>query len=681
MDNPLFENLSAPAFDRIQPEHFKDAYQKVFHKIEQDFVSLKENSITGTFQNSVVPFDTLFAEYSRLSQVLAVFYRNIRTSAITSLMKEVRLTANSLTKKIFQDRVLGSRFKTVYDNRYQLNLDDEDLWFLQTLYYRFESEGAFLNEQDQKKLIEIDADLIKETQTCFDCIMGPARKQQAFLITDKNQLEGIPPETILVFEKQARESGYDKGWLFIPERLLVDELLEIAHCREFRQKIHEAMNKVAAEAPYDNEIGVRNVARLRDIRARLLGYANFAHYQQSRNMAASVERVESILNQSIGPLLTRFEKDIKTLETWAQTQDKSVKLEPWDVAYYSAQYKKKVLNFDGTQLSKHLEFENVLKGWIEHSSKSMNLEFEPTQAYPVWDENLRVFHVFDKDTQKTSILYIDPYTRPDNKDGGAWMSQVQSPDEDTGRLNAIIFNMNLSKPSPGQKTFLDKEQTLTFYHEGGHALNGIKGQRAKYRSQRGTGNGSAFVEIHSILQERAAFAPEVLSTYAFDPISHQLPDPLLIKAMEEADLFLATRDALKLIQNAKRDLLLHSTPWESYTTTADIEEKSSIDTAYSAHIRSYPLRRFDHLFGSALSQYAAGYCGYYIASIAQAAAAQPFIEKGLYDPRLLKKQRDFYSIGAGLEPNQAYETFTGRELGDLTPYFKSLGITFSYHNK
>ncbi len=674
MNNPLFSSLPLPAFDQIQPGHFKEAFNKVFSEIEKQYLTLKQDMTPATFENSVLPFDTLFGSYQRLYQLLLVFYRNIRSEAIPALVKETNLTANTLTKRIFQDRELAYRFQTVYEKRSQLNLDDEDLWFLQNLYYRFEASGAFLSQENQQTLLELDAHLIQAAQGCFDNIMGAGRIEQAFLITDPEELSGLSKEKIDALERQAREKGHAKGWLFIPERLLVDELLEVAQHRGFRQKIHEAMNRVATEAPYDNEAGVKEVARLREQRAKLLGYEHFAHYQQSRNMAKSFERVEQILEESLKYLLPHFEEEMRHLEAWVASQKGPTSLEPWDVAYYSSQYKKQVLGFDAQELCQYLEFENVLQGWIQHASQSMNLEFSPYPQASIWDEEVRVFKVMDKDCHETSILYIDPFARSLTKDGGAWMSQIQQADKFEGRLNAILFNMNLTKAQRDQKTFLDKEQTATFYHEGGHALNGIKGQRAKYRSQKGTGNGSTFVEIHSIMQEFVPYTPQVLSTYAYHPHTHTSPSEALLKAMHKADAFLASKEALKLIQNAKRDLLLHSIPWKNKTSTQDIEAQASLNSRYSAHVRSYPLRRFDHLFSSALSQYAAGYCGYYLATLAQAVASQPFIEKGLYEPSLLEKQRAFYSIGAGLEPNQAYEAFTGEPLGNPIPYLKSIGI-------
>lgn len=675
MNNPLFDLSPVPVFDQIKPEHFQEAYKKVFQEIEVRYLELKQEKSPSTFENSVLPFDTLFSEYSRISQVLSLFYKNKRTEEIPPLMKEANLAANVLSKKIYQDRDLASRFKSVYENRSSLHLDKEDSWFLQNLYFRFEASGAFLKEEDQQALLDIDAELIKQAQACFDIIMGPGRKQQAFLVTRAQELLGVGAEQIEVFKQQAKKAGYEEGYFFIPERLLVDELLEVASDRGFRQKIHEAMNRVGTVSPYDNEATIKEIVTLRDRRSKMLGYESFAHYQQARSMAGSVQRVHEILNESLKNLLPRYEEDMMKLESWVKEKGGPTTLEPWDVAYYSAQYKREVLGFDAQELAKHLEFENVLSGWIKHASISMNLEFTRTYEYPVWDLDVRVFQVYDKDSHQMNVLYIDPYARPENKDGGAWMTQIQSPDPSTGRLNAIIFNMNLTKPSEGQKAFLDKDQTATFYHEGGHALNGLKGQQAKYRSQRGTGNGSTFVEIHSIMQERVPYTTEVIATYAFDPKTQKLPEKSLLEKMEKADHFLATREALKIIQNALRDLLLHSISSQSWVSTQDIEEKAALHTRYSSHVRSYPLRRFDHLFGSGLSQYAAGYCGYYLASVAQAAASEPFIERGLYDPDLLNKQREFYSIGAGLEPNFAYERFTGKKLGDLRPYLKSLGIT------
>lgn len=670
MSNPLFDKTQTPDFTRIAPRYFRPAFKKVFADIAKAHDALRRDKTPPTFENSIVPFDTLFAEFNRVSLVLEVFNGNIRSKTISKIVEDSSVEFDAVTKKIFQDKKIADRVKEVYQKRDSLNLDREDRWFLQNIYNEFEDNGAFLDSAKKRQdLKRLDGQLIKVTQKCYDNMMD-SRQQQAFLVTDKAQLSGVPADKVSAFAEQAQKVKKN-GWLFVPERLLVDELLEVAENREFRQAIHEAMNRVGTQAPYDNEPLVKEMAKLRDQRSRLLGYSNFAEHKLSHSMAGSVAAVEKMLDNSIDELLPRYEDEMCTLESWAaQKPGGPEKLEPWDVPYYAAKYRKDVLGFDSTKLSRHLELENVIKGWLLHADKNMNMAFSPTDKVPVWNPDVRTYDAVDRETGEKSVLYIDPYARA-NKVGGAWMSQVQDADEATGRLNAVIFNMNLAKPAPGQHAFLDKGQNETFFHEGGHGQNGLKGVKAKYRSRRGANNESAYFEIHSTIEERVPYQPEVLPTYAIDPDTGKLPDPALLAAMEKADHFLATREVLKAIQNAKRDLLLHATPWEKYTTSAAIEKKADIQSPYAAHVRSYPLRRFDHLTGDG---YAAGYNGYFRANVAAAIAAEPYMKAGLYDLALLAKKRAFYAIGGGLEPNEAFEELTGKAANDIGPYMRSLGI-------
>ncbi len=670
MTNPLFDKTPTPAFDRIAPRHFRPAFKKIFADIANEHELLRADKNPPTFENSIVPFDTLFSEFNRVSMVLEVFNGNIRSKIISKIVEDSSVEFDAVTKKIFQDKKIADRVKDIYKKRDSLNLDNEDQWFLQNIYNEFEDNGAFLDSaKKRQELKRLDGQLIKVSQKCYDNMMD-SRQQQAFMITDSALLAGVPADKVSAFAEQAQKAKKN-GWLFVPERLLVDELLEVAESREFRQKIHEAMNRVGTQAPYDNEPLVKEMAKLRDQRSRLLGYNNFAEHKLSRSMAGSVAVVRKTLDESIVQLLPRYEDEMRALEAWAAKQHGGPeKLEPWDVSYYAAKYRKEVLGFDSTKLSRHLELENVIKGWLLHADKNMNMAFAPTDKIHVWNPDVRTYDVTDRETGEKSVLYIDPYAR-DNKAGGAWMSQVQDADKAADRLNAVIFNMNLAKPAPGQHAFLDKGQNETFFHEGGHGQNGLKGIKAKYNSRRGANNESAYLEIHSTIEERVPYQPEIMPTYAVDPDTGKLPDPALLAAMEKADYFLVTREVLKSIQNAKRDLLLHSTPWEQYITSAAIEKDADIQSPYAEHVRSYPLRRFDHLTGDG---YAAGYNGYFRANVAAAIAAEPYIKAGLYDPALLTKKREFYAIGGGLEPNEAFEKLTGKAANDIGPYMRSLGI-------
>lgn len=674
MSNPLLSGGRAPAFKQIKPEHFQEALDMAFDAVTKKYEAIRDGGENPTFQNTVVPFSTLFLEVRNVILSLITFEANARSDEIDKVFQDASKRYDDLEKKIYQDPELASKFKVVYDARDKLNLDEEDGWFLKNLHKSFQSSGAFLDEDGQKRIKEIGLELIDATEE-FKKNVRKAEEAESFLVIDIAELKGVPENYIAKFKEQAEAKGHKDGWLFVPERLLVDELLARADSRSFREKMNQAMINIGGKAPHDNSPVIEKIHALRHEKAALLGYDNYAEYALDGTMAVSVDRVQNIFEESLKYLVPHFEGEMETLQKWVSAQG-GPEMEAWDVPYYIQKYKMEKYAFDAQEMAEYFDIENVVSGWLRHAEKSMNITLTPTDDYEAWHDDVRVFKAVDNDTGNETILYMDLYARPGSKHGGAWMEDVQLADPESRKLAAIVFNMNLNKPADGKPSLIGIQQLETFYHEGGHSLNGLKGQIPKYSSRRGTGNGSAFVEIHSMIDENWALQPEVLETYAFHHKTGDVIPQDLIDKMEASANFMASYDTLRLIQNSRRDMEFHRRDPNGYISNVDIETAAALDTKYTDHVRPYPLARFGHLFDEGESQYAAGYYGYYFADISQAAAFKPFAEHGVYDTSLIARKRAFYAAGGSKEPNATYEKFTdGVAAGDPKPLLAKKGIT------
>lgn len=673
MSNPIFATDTIPPLNAIKEEHFIPALKEAIERTKEKFKHIRDNQDAPTFANTVAPFDTLYEETDRIAYLFWHFYLNIRSEAIQNMEGEFETLCNELYSEISQDPVIGERFKKVYDSKASLNLDDADSWFLETLKSTFEGTGAMLPVKGQKRINEIDKKLIPLCAQ-HSKNLHEGQKQQRFLISDERFLAGVPDDKKAAFAEAAKEAGHSGKWLFTPERLLVDELLGVAENRDFRQQIHEAMDRVGKVAPHDNTDVIRKIHALRDERSKLLGYAHYGDYSLSGTMAGSVQNVVDLLDQSSKALLEAFEEDMDTLQTWV-TQQGGPSMEPWDVQYYTALYKKEVLGYDEAELTDYLEINDVMDGWLEHASKHMNMTFTPSTAYPSWDSEVLVYDVEDHDTGEASILYVDLYARPESKEGGAWMSEIQKLNSDSTKPQIIIMNMNLVKADGETTVLVSPPQLETLYHEGGHALNGLKGTQSKYLTRMGTGNGADYVEIHSMMSENWAFHPDVILGYAKHHKTQAPLDKALLDAKEKSEGFMASWDMLRLVQNARRDINFHSLGASEYKDDADVEAASKLPSSLSDHVRPYPLTRFSHLFSGADSQYAAGYYGYLWAEVKANQAFSLFAENGVYNAQALKKAQDFFALGASKEPNKAFDQSFDLTGLDVNPFLKKYGIT------
>jgi peptidyl-dipeptidase Dcp len=672
MHNPLFSSYTVPPVNDIREEHILPALKQAIENTREKFREIRDNPDMPTFENTVGPFDTLYDEVNSVARVFELFYLSIRTGNIQDMAEEVDNLCTELASEFSQDPVMGARLAAVYDARDKLGLDSEDLWLLENLKKSFENTGAMLPPEGQKQINEIDRKLIR---ICNEVSknMHKGQQQQAFLVTDESGLAGVPEDKKAAFRDAAGEAGHAQGWLFTPERLLVDELLSVAENRDFRRKMHEAMDRVGKVPPYNNAGLIKQIQALRDERAKLLGYENYAQYSLSGTMAGSVGNVRNLFDQTLPPLLKAFEEDMAALQDWVDQQG-GPQMEPYDVQYYAARYKKEELGYDGAELAEYLEVENILSGWIEHASRQMEMTFRPLVDYPVWDPEIRVFEVTNNENGKKSLLYIDLFARPGTKEGGAWMNEIQCADSGSNKPDIIIMNMNLVKPKGKGPVRVCPDQVKTFFHEGGHALNGLKGTRTKYFSRKGTGNGSDYAEIHSMMSENWAFHPEVAKKFAVHHKTGELLPEHILDKKEQAANFMASWQMLRLIQNARRDLNFHSLSADEFVSDEAVEDMSRLPSALSAHVRPYPLTRFGHLFSEAHSEYAAGYYGYFWSETKASQAFELFRKQGIYNPASLRRVQDFFAIGAGKEPNEAFEESFGTKGLDVGPLLSKYGI-------
>lgn len=657
--NPLLIDTPVPDFSQYKAEHFMPAVRTGLKGVDKNIRKIRDNKAPATFENTILPLESLFKDIDRVQLILGNMTMNAYSKKLSKVEEKISIKTSSVGKKIFQDPVLGARFKAVWDQRDQLGLDEDDQALLKRIYDSFESSGAFLAAEGQKRIREIDERLISLAQKFKDNILA-APKQHAVIVTDKAELAGLTENEIAGLAKNARKRKLKNAWVFEPERLMVDDLLKRAEHPAFREKMFRALNSMGKEAPLDNRPIIKEMQSLRQEYARLLGYDHYTSFSRSRAMKKDLAEVKRFMADVASKALPRFEEELRDLEKFSAANGGPAKLKPWDAPYWVERRRKDLYNFDGNAFGQHLELESVLKGMFAEAEHILGIKFKENGKYPVMHEDIRTFDVVDAKTGKeVGILHVDMYARAGLKGGGAWMSQLQMPSE--GHPNVIILNMNIAKPPAGQKALVPLSQYITLYHEMGHSLHGLMGNNVKYNCLQGTNNSPAdYVEIHSMVNEHRAVIRENLKKYGLHvETGKPLPDDVIDRFLKSKSYF-ESRDMLLLVQNGLRDFEFHSIDPKDYKNDEEIEKSVALNSEYADHIRPYPLTRFGHLFDYSHSGYAAGYINYLIAQAHAADAYKPF-EKDPYNKTQAEKLGAFYRRGSGGDLAANYRGYLGRD--------------------
>ena len=166
----------------------------------------------------------------------------------------------------------------------------------------------------------------------------------------------------------------------------------------------------------------------------------------------------------------------------------------------------------------------VLDGLFSLTSRLFGMTIEAADGQAeVWNPDVRFFNVRSAEGDKDVIaqFYLDPYSRPKEKNGGAWMntcvdrSRVLGPKElDGKRIPVAYIICNQSPPvgeTPSLMTFREVE---TIFHEFGHGLQHML-TRMEYGDVAGI-NGVEWdaVEIPSQMMENFCYNKGTLCLHA-----------------------------------------------------------------------------------------------------------------------------------------------------------------------
>jgi peptidyl-dipeptidase Dcp len=236
------------------------------------------------------------------------------------------------------------------------------------------------------------------------------------------------------------------------------------------------------------------------------------------------------------------------------------------------------------------------------------ITFKERKDIPVYQPDVRVFEVFDKDGTSMALFYCD-YFKRDNKGGGAWMDNLVIQSKLLGQKPVIYNVANFSKPSAGQPALLSFDDVTTMFHEFGHALHGMFAD-SQYPRLSGANTARDFVEFPSQFNEHWATDPKVFAHYAKNyKTGEPMPQPLVDK-MTKAGKFNSGYNMTELVSAALLDMNWHSLTADAPLQDADQFEtaalkKEKIDLSYVPP--RYRSSYFQHIWGNG---YAAGYYAY-----------------------------------------------------------------------
>ena len=663
-----------PPFDQIKNEDYKPAFEEGMRQQMVEIEAIANNPKAATFDNTIIAMEKSGQLLNRVSSIFGNLSGANTNDTFEALDRELSPKLAAHSDAIRLNAKLYARIKSLYDKRDKLHLDAESKYLLERYHTDFVRAGAKLSPADKEKLKAYNSELAKLSTTFSQNVLKEANAS-ALVVDSREELAGMSDKAIDAAAAKAKEKGLDGKFVIPVVNTTGQANLAVLTKREVREKLMAAsLARGSRGGEFDNRDVVLKITKLRAEKAALLGYPNYAAYALEDQTAHDTTAVNKLLAEFAKPAVANAKKEAAEIQKVIDSENGGFQMDAADWSFYSDKVRAQRFAFDQNQLRPYFELNNVLiNGVFYAANKVYGLTFKERHDLPVYNPDVRVFDVFDRDGKQLAIFIGDYYARS-NKRGGAWMNAYVGQNALQGTHPVVANHLNIPKPNAGEPTLLTYDELRTMFHEFGHALHGMFSD-VKYPRFSGTRVPRDFVEFPSQVNEMWSVWPEVLSNYAKHyQTGEPMPQALLDKVMASRKFnegFRTTEYLEASILDQKwHQLGVSQIPTDVLAFEANALKEAGVD--FAPVPPRYRTTYFSHTFSGG---YSAGYYGYLWAEKLDADTVEWFKENG----GMLRKNGDWFrkmllSKGGTMDAMQMYRNFRGRD-AQIQPLLERRGLT------
>jgi oligopeptidase A len=660
--NPLLDNGFKIPFDQIRAEHVEPAITELLRDALERLDQITADPAPRTFANTMGPLDSLT---ERLDYAMGIV-RHLEAVATTPELRAAYNAAQPEVSAFYSSLPLNEHLwltvKSFAQAEEARHLSGTRKRFLEKTVDGFRRHGADLPEAGKKRIAEIDFELSKQTIRFSENVLDSIN-DFSLVINDQHKLCGLPESARAMARASAASKGLQEpSWRFTlqaPSYVAVMTYLDDA---EIRRQFYEAFVNRAVEEKHDNRPVMQRILELRQEKAALLGYRDFADLVLEDRMAHSGEHAQEFLENLRRQTEAHFRRENRELADFAGRD-----LDPWDIAYYAEKLRASLYNFDEEALRPYFPLPSVVHGMFDIVERLYGVRVVEKPGAPVWDPEVKYYEIHDQNRPGGQTLlgafYADWYPR-ENKRGGAWMDSFitgVAVDRHCEPHAALICG-NLTPPVEDRPSLLTHREVQTIFHEFGHLLHHCLSQ-VEVRGLAGTNVAWDFVELPSQIMENWCWERAALDLFARHYQSGQpIPEDLFQK-MRRARCFRAANAQMRQLGLGIADLKLH----REYAIGAPADllayARAILQHFSPAQLpeRYAMIASFTHLFSSPVG-YGAGYYSYKWAEVLDADAFTMFEDHGIFSRDIgTRFRQSILARGNSEDPAELYRNFMGRD--------------------
>jgi peptidyl-dipeptidase Dcp len=671
-ESPLY--LNYPPFDKIRTEHYLPAFQRGMAQQLAEVEAIATQPADPTFDNTVLAYELTGQLLNRVSRVFFSLTRAHTNDDLRAIQQRLAPQLAAHNDTIILNQALFARFKALDARREELDLNAESLRLLDQYITDFVQAGADLNAQQQQRMRDINTQLALLTTEFSQNALSEVN-DLAIIVDSREQLRGLSDKAIASAQAEAALRGLSGQYVLPLLNTSGQPALANLRNRALRERIHTtSLSRGNRGGDFDNRQILADVLRLRAQKAQLLGYANHAEYVLAEETAQTVVAVNQRLAELAQPAAANARREAEDLQKMIVAEDENFQLQSWDWDFYSEKVRAQRYQLDEKQLRPYFELNNILNNGVFFAAEKLyGITFKERNDLPVYQEDVRVFEVFDGSGTTLAIFIADFYARP-SKRGGAWMNSYVSQSDLMGTQPIVANHLNIPKPAEGEVTLLSFDEVTTMFHEFGHALHGMF-SNVYYPYFAGTSVPRDFLEYPSQVNEMWAIWPEVIKSYAVHyETGEPLPEELLEKVVSFRDFNQGFRTseylAASILDQAYHQLSPEQVPTAEKIMDFEAQTLATAGLALDAVPPRYRSTYFLHIMGG----YSAGYYAYIWSEVLDADTVEWFKDNGgLNRENGDHFRRTLLSRGGSRDAMELFRDFRGRD-AEIGPLLERRGL-------
>jgi peptidyl-dipeptidase Dcp len=665
-DNPLLAPWTGPyggvpAFDRVRVADMKPALEAAMANNLAELDAIAKNPAPPTFENTIAAMENSGRMLDRVMAIWNLWGGNLSTPDYRKVQEEMAPRLAEFRSRISQNTALFTRVKAVYDARARASLRPDQQRLVSLVYDSFARDGAALTGAAKERHAAINARLAELYTKFANNVLADEENDVTWL--SKDQVGGLPESLVKSAAAAAEEKGRKGEYAITNTRSSVEPFLTYATDRGLRERVWRTFYARGDNGDeHDNNAVIAEILTLRDERAKLLGYPNYAAWQLQNKMARTPERAMSLMQEVWPAALGRVKQEVADMQAVADREKAGIKIAGWDYRFYAEKVRRAKYDLDSEEVKQYLQLDRLREGMFYVAGELFGFTFTPLPAgkVPVFHPDVKVWEVKSKATgDLVGVWYLDPYARP-GKRSGAWATTYRDHETFDGLQTTLgSNNSNFVKGAAGEPVLVSWTDAETLFHEFGHALHYFSSNVAYPTLNSGVRD---YTEFQSQLLEHWLLTDQVIDRFLVHVKTGKPMPKELVAKIQKAATFNKGFETTEYLASALMDMKYHTTDPKGLDPRAFEKTTLAALNMPDEIVMRHRSTQFTHVFSG--EGYAAGYYGYIWADVLTADAAEAFqaAPGGYYDKPLAKKLVDnLFAVRNAVDPADAYRAFRGRD--------------------